>query len=146
MGEHRGHRIGPELYKSYQHLRRKLTDDDKEYVAGLVRDGVSRRNVAACLSHRTGATYTAKHLQPLLRGTSQVGGGRKKKVKESRGEAVVEETEVDDLIPLTVADVRPGMVLPASSKTVAVRSLKQFFLKNDHPIISVSMETNHSNL
>ena len=47
-----------------------------------------------------------------------------------------EEVNEEDFIDLSTSDVAPGRSFP--SKTVAMKSLKEFYKKNYHPLISVS--------
>ena len=50
--EHEGHALTKQLYFSRQRAK-KLTDEDKEFVKGLMRARANNRNIASCLSYRT---------------------------------------------------------------------------------------------
>ena len=51
--EHDGHPITSKLFYSHQQSR-KLDDDDKEFVKGLLRVRANARNIADVLTEKTG--------------------------------------------------------------------------------------------
>ena len=50
---HKGHMLGPEVYGSYQKVR-KLKEKDLEVIADLDGVGAARRRVASAVSEKTG--------------------------------------------------------------------------------------------
>ena len=62
---HTGHLLGAEVYSSYSHVK-KLNKDDEEYVKGLMEARAAPRNIASCLSHRTGHLYTPRDAQNII--------------------------------------------------------------------------------
>ena len=64
--DHDGHLIGDDVYGTYKHVK-KLSEDDEEYARELINEAkILPRNLASCLSSRTGNSFTPKDAQNLI--------------------------------------------------------------------------------
>jgi len=62
---HEGHLVSEDVYNSYQHVK-KLSKDDEEYVKQMMNVHAAPRNIATCLSQRTGHNYKPKDVQNII--------------------------------------------------------------------------------
>jgi hypothetical protein len=62
---HSGHLLGPDIYGSYSHVK-KLTPEDEEFVKELMKAKAAPRNIAMCLSQRTGHNYKPRDAQNII--------------------------------------------------------------------------------
>ena len=63
--EHEGHPLTSKLFYSHQQSK-KLGDDDKEFVKGLMRAKTNVRNIADVLSERTGKDYKTQDVRNII--------------------------------------------------------------------------------
>ena len=59
--EHKGHMLGPDVYHSYSHVK-KITPENEKYVEEMMEVNAAPRNIAKCLSHKTGHNLSLIHI------------------------------------------------------------------------------------
>lgn len=64
--EHFGHIVSEKDYYSHEHTKR-LSDKDKIYVKGLIKGKAHPKNIASCLSERTGRSYSTQDLRNIIK-------------------------------------------------------------------------------
>ena len=64
--EHFGHQVSQKDYYVHEHTKR-LRDEDKEYLKELKNVKANAKNIAACLSHKTGKNYNSQDIRNLIK-------------------------------------------------------------------------------
>ena len=84
--EHEGHPVTSKLFYSHQQAR-KLEEDDKDFVKGLIRAKTTARNIADVLSERTGKHFKTMDVRNII-----------SRIKENEEKSTTVEEALSDII------------------------------------------------